>query len=162
MFRAGTVLFNHRSGCQKCTTIGQYNKDYHRMSYPNLDSTCRTDESFRKRLHPEHHRETSLIENLTSLDMVLDFPSSDPLHLLELGVMRRCIYRWVFGDKGYKSKWSKSLIDLTSRLLLKCQQQMPVDFHRAVRKLDTLRHWKGVEYRTVLLYIGIVIFKEVL
>lgn len=155
-------MFNHKHGCQKCYSFGEYSTEYHRISFPNLDSSRRTDKSFRNRLEPEHHKEKSTIEDLNGLDMILDFPTSDPLHLLELGVMRRCLYRWVFGEKGYKAKWSKPLIDLTSRLLVRSQQQMPSEIHRAVRKLDCLRHWKGLEYRTILLYAGIVIFKQVL
>lgn len=93
--------------------------------------------------------------------MIGAIPTSDPLHLLDLGVMRKCLYRWVFGCKGYKGKWSKSLVSLASRLFLECQQNKPTDIHRAIRTLDYLRHWKGTEYRTILLYIGMVVFKEV-
>lgn len=160
VFNTGSVLFNHKNGCQKCFSIGQFSSEYRRISYPVLNAAKRTDESFRERLQPKHHKENSLIEHL-GVDMILDFPTSDPLHLLELGVMRRCMYRWVFGYKGYKSKWSKPLIGLTSRLLISCQPHMPSDFHRAVRRLDSLKHWKGVEYRTILLYLGVVVFKQV-
>lgn len=153
-------MFNHRNGCQKCVTIGEYVKEFHRMCFPEIDAARRTNESFRTRSQPNHHKEKSLFEDI-GIDMILAFPTSDPLHLLELGVMRRCIYRWVFGEKGYRGKWSKSLVELTSRLLEQCQREMPEDIHRAVRKLDSLRHWKGLEYRTILLYVGSVIFKQV-
>lgn len=76
--------------------------------------------------------------------------------------MRKCIYRWVNGEKKYKGKWKKSLTDLTSRLLRKVRIEMPNDIHRAVRTLDCLKHWKGLEYRTMLLYVGCVIFKQVI
>lgn len=154
-FRVGTVAFNHRNGCQKCSTFGEYSKEFQK-----LDSPLRTDETFRRRSQPNHHKEKSLFEEL-NINMVSDFPTSDPLHLLDLGIMRKCMYRWVFGSKKYKSKWSRALIDLTSRLLIQCGKEMPLDFHRAIRKLDSLRHWKGVEYRTMLLYYGIVIFEQV-
>lgn len=154
-------MFNHKNGCQKCVTTGEYSKEYRTMSYPNLDSTRRTNESFRNQSQKSHHKQKSLFEELHDVNMINDFPTSDPLHLLELGVMRRCMYRWVFGHKSYRSKWSKSLIDLTSRLLTNYQQQIPSEIHRAVRGLDSLRHWKGTEYRTILLYVGIVVFKKV-
>lgn len=131
------------------------------MSFPNLDATRRTDKSFREQSQKSHHKEYSLFEELNEVNMIHDFPTSDPLHLLELGVMRRCMYRWVFGHKGYELKWSKALTELGSRLLAKYQHQVPSEIHRAVRGLDSLRHWKGVEYRTMLLYVGIVIFKQV-
>lgn len=159
-FKLGAVLFNHRNGCQQCATIGEYSKEFHCMSFPILDSERRTNESFRTRVQPTHHKEESILETL-DIDMIAAIPTSDPLHLLDLGIMRKCSYRWIFGCKKYKGKWSKPLVGFTSRLLENCQQHMPNDIHRAVRKLDCLRHWKGLEYRTILLYIGMVVLKEV-
>lgn len=75
--------------------------------------------------------------------------------------MRKCLYRWIFGDKEYKSKWTKPIVSFTSRLLGACNKEMPMDIHRAVRKLDCIRHWKGLEYRTIQLYVGCVVFKQV-
>lgn len=94
--------------------------------------------------------------------MIYDFPTSDPLHLLELGIMKKCILRWVYGEKGFDRKWSKALTELASRLLLNCSHQMPCDFHRKPKNFDNIRKWKGVEFRQLLLYLGIVIFKRVL
>lgn len=94
--------------------------------------------------------------------MIQTFPSSDPLHLFDLGVMRRCLTRWVFSEKGYERKWNNDKIATASQLLLNCQTYMPNDIHRAIRNLNCLRKWKGLEYRTVLLYVGIVVFQEVL
>lgn len=160
LFAIGTVLFNHRHGCQKCLVEGQYIKEFHRMNFADLDAIRRTNESFRNRVQIIHHKEMSPFEEL-NIDMITSFPTSDPLHLLELGVMRKCLYRWVYGEKKYANKWSKALILFASRLLNKCGKEMPQDIHRAVRGLDTLRHWKGLEYRTFLLYIGCVTLKQV-
>lgn len=154
-------MFNHRNGCQKCVVVGEYLKEFHRMCFPNLDASRRTNNSFRNRAQSTHHKERSPFEDL-NIDMITSFPTSDPLHLLELGVMRKCLYRWVFGNKKYNSKWSKAVVDFASRLLMKCQNEMPADIHRAVRGLNTLRHWKGLEYRTFLLYVGCVTLRQVL
>lgn len=152
-------MFNHKEGCQKCLCMGEYIN--HRMCFPNLDAPRRTNESFRLRHHPNHHKEISPLEEL-NIDMVASVPSSDPLHLLELGIMRKCLYRWVFGETNYKRKWPKPLKELASRLLIKCQHQMPFDMHRAIRDLDSIRHWKGLEFRTVLLYVGCVVLQQVI
>lgn len=154
-------MFNHRNGCQKCFTVGQYSKEFHRMSFGNIDNTLRTNRSFRDRIQPIHHKENSPFERL-DIDMIKAFPTSDPLHLLDLGVMRRCLYRWVFGEKKYSNKWSKALSGLVSRLLMKCQTEKPTEFHRAIRTIDCLKHWKGLEYRTMLLYTGSVVLKRIL
>lgn len=161
LFSIGVVNFNAKHGCQKCNTVGEYSHEYNRVSFPNLDATRRTDDSFRKREDKDHHKEKSIFENL-KIDMVLGFPSSDSLHLLDLGVMKRCMIRWIFGERGYTQKWSKITIDNVSKRLESCQRYMPVDIHRAVRNLNCVRKWKGLEFRTVLLYIGMVVFKGVL
>lgn len=82
----GTVCFNHKFGCQKCLVAGEYFRC--KMSYPRYDDVPRTDHMFRNRLQQEHHKTDSLLENL-EINMVADFPTSDPLHLLELGIMKR-------------------------------------------------------------------------
>lgn len=131
------------------------------MSFPKFDCTRRTDAKFRSRAQKQHHKESSLMEQI-NIDMIRDFPTSDSLHLLDLGVMRKCFYRWVFGETGYGRKWPKHLIEKTSELLEGCQPQMPTDIHRAIRNLDSLKRWKGLEYRTILLYVGMVVFKQIL
>lgn len=130
------------------------------MSFPDLDADRRTNESFRVRTQPSHHKERSPFETLP-IDMILSFPVSDPLHHLELGILRKCMHRWHFGTKSYRGKWGKHLSGLASRLLQKCQKEMPRDIHRAVRTLETIRYWKGLEFRTALLYIGCTVFKQV-
>lgn len=157
----GVVNFNAKHGCQKCTTIGVYCSRFHRISFPNLDAKRRSNESFRAREDRDHHKEDSLLEKLP-IDMISAFPSSDSLHLLDLGIMKRCMIRWTFGERGYTRKWSNIKINTASQLLEKCQKHMPTDIHRAVRNLKSLRKWKGLEFRTILLYVGMVVFQELL
>lgn len=126
-----------------------------------VEGPLRTDHTFRNRVDEKHHKETSLIEEL-DIDMITSFPTSDPLHLLELGVMKRCILRWAFGAKGFQRKMSRAHYDLAGRLIQRCQKMMSSDFHRKLRSLDSVRRWKGVEFRTMLLYVGMVVFKSVL
>lgn len=132
------------------------------MSFPNISAERRTDKMFRNRDQPQHHKnEKSLFEELP-IDMISSFPTSDPLHLLELGIMKKCFVRWVFGAKEYVGKWGKFLIAKVSRMLIRINSEMPSEFHRSVRILGTLKFWKGTEYRTMLLYAGIVVLKEAL
>lgn len=41
-----------------------------------------------------------------------------------------------------------------------CRSEMPIDIHRSIRSLNCLSFWKGSEFRTFLLYIGVVILKN--
>lgn len=157
----GVVNFNARHSCQKCTTIGEYSREFKRMSFPNLNAERRNNDSFRQRKHSEHHKEKSPFENL-KIDMVSAFSTSDSLHLLDLGIMKRCMVRWIFGEKGYTRKWPKNIVANVSKLLENCQKYMPIDMHRAVRNLNCVKKWKGLEYRNMLVYIGMVTLKGAL
>lgn len=86
----GTVNFNHTFGCQQCMTRGEFSKVGRCMTFPRADAQLRTDINFRDRSQPTHHKERSIFEDL-SIDMVRCFPTSDPLHLLDLGIMKRYI-----------------------------------------------------------------------
>lgn len=84
----GTVNFNHTLGCQKCMVRGIYSKEANRMYFPQNVWPLRTEADFRAKNDIEHHKETSPLEEL-EIDMVTCFPASDPLHLLELGIMKK-------------------------------------------------------------------------
>lgn len=63
---------------------------FHRIIRTNeeRDKEMRTDERFRQRYQPEHHYLRSALEDLP-IDMVKQFPVSDSLHLIDLGIMKR-------------------------------------------------------------------------
>lgn len=101
----GIVGHNALEGCQKCLVTGDYRNS--RMSFPRYDFDKRTDEQFGMREIPAHHRETSLIEKL-QIDMIKDFVIADELHLIHLGLMKRCLSMWKggeFGNLGHADKW---------------------------------------------------------
>lgn len=155
----GSVYFNHKHGCQKCTIDGVYIGG--RMTFPYSDCPLRSDHSFRSRLEPGHHRESFIIERLP-IDMVKDFVIADSLHLLELGAMRRLIHIWKDGLKDHHEKWNKRDILELNQLLDECNKQLPKEIHRRFRYLEKLSFWKGTEYRSLLLYAGIVVLKKFL
>lgn len=131
------------------------------MSFPNINCPKRTDQSFRNREQQEHHKERSIIEDITGVDMIGDFPISDPLHLLHLGIMKKCLIRWVDGTKSYKSKLRTPELNRINATLGKLKFELPTEIHRTVRDLNTLHFWKGTEYRTFLLYLGIIALKDI-
>lgn len=91
----GTIGHNSYHGCQKCMIQGVRDRVLRKLCYPRIissererDAELRTDERFRNRYQPEHHAEYTLLETLP-IDMVRAFPTSDSLHLLDLGIMKR-------------------------------------------------------------------------
>lgn len=115
-----------------------------------------------------HHKEKSVLEDLRNIDgkplidMVKHFPVSDPLHLLEQGTMKRMFKIWKEGTTIYKNKWVKRTQDLISTEILFWNKEMPSDIKRKIRSLQFLRFWKATEFRTMLLYLGIVALKDFL
>lgn len=93
MHFAGIANFNHRFGCQKCLTEGKFSNVAKRMSFSKIGEDLRTNHNFRNpvracKAQTEHHKEYSILQEL-DIDMITGFVTSDPLHLLELGVMKK-------------------------------------------------------------------------
>lgn len=131
------------------------------MSFPQTENPLRTDFSFRNRQHPEHHRVLTPLENLP-VDMIKDFVIADPLHLLDLGIMKKLMKIWLDGEitKDFKlNRNDKLSLDI---LLLQCNSTLPTEIHRSIRSIEWLKFWKGSEFRTILLYIGLIVFKDIL
>lgn len=119
-----------------------------------------------EREQPEHHSKKDMKSPLEDLpiDMIFSFPSSNPLHLLEMGVMKKCFIRWIVGFKKNDNtfKWSQATTKKVSQILKSLNRQIPSDIHRALRSLDQVKYFKGTEFRTLLLYVGMVVLKDVL
>lgn len=113
---------------------------------------------FREKHYGSHHKIDSPLLKL-NIDMIEQFPVGDSLHLLHLGVMKRLLFGWRDGSfRNADTKWPAKTTFAVSDYLFECK--MPAEFHRAVRGLDCLSHWKGTELRTFLHYIGIVVLKD--
>lgn len=67
---------------------------------------------------------------------------------------------WIGLKKGHSRTWSKQEMVEISATLIKCNSTRPSEIHRSIRALDQISHWKGTEFRTFLLYIGIVLLKS--
>lgn len=165
MFTA-TANFNGFHGCLKCTIVG-YNHPFNRTNvYPvGKIYPCRNNIDFRSReVYGGHHNKFGINSPLLHLriDMIKDFPIGDSLHLLHLGIMKRLLTAWKDGicrHSGKKLSASQTT-NLSTFLTTNCR--LPREIHRQMRGLDVLAHWKGVECRSFLLYVGIVCLKDVL
>lgn len=160
VFISGVAYFNAQNGCQKCTACGEYSYISHCNYFPPSNSTRRTDSGFRAKSYGSHHKlDTPLLR--PPIDMIADFPIGDSLHLIDLGIMKKCLIGWRDGKFGnYRIKWSaQNTADITKYLT---NLRLPSEIHRNVRGLDCLGHWKGTEFRSFLLYVGIVILKSFL
>lgn len=129
------------------------------MSFPQINVPLRTDASFRARCIPAHHREDSPLEQLP-INMIDDFVTSDSLHLFHLGIMKKLLLIWMGQKDNFEYKWSCADINKMNELLSKCNEDIASDIHRSVRDLNCIKFWKGTEFRSFLLYLGIVVLKQ--
>ena len=76
--------------------------------------------------------------------------------------MRRCIFGWVNGSYNFRTKLSSRQTAMLSEALDICNTTKPTEFHRSIRGIKYLKFWKGTEYRTLILYTGMVVLKDYL
>ncbi|XP_043473415.1 uncharacterized protein LOC122505698 [Leptopilina heterotoma] len=143
--------------CERCETQGL--KENGVTQFPFLDEE-RTDESFRKKKQPGHHKTTSpllLIRprlNMISL-FVLDF-----MHLFCEGVMKRLLQNWfILATRAKLGQYWKNEV---SRRLLLIRKNIPCEFQRKIRPLKALNKWKATEFRFFLLYCGPIVMSDAL
>lgn len=151
--------YNAKAGCQKCTVVGTHSYISNTVVFTNINQPPRTNEFFRANHYVEHQKVETPLTQLP-INMIKDFVVADPLHLLELGVLKRLLCGWRTGDLGFKTKWSCRQQEEISGLL--SQIKMPSEIHRDVRSLKLFSHWKGLEFRNFLNYYGPVVLKNYL
>uniref|UniRef100_A0A6P7G433 Uncharacterized protein LOC114333966 n=1 Tax=Diabrotica virgifera virgifera TaxID=50390 RepID=A0A6P7G433_DIAVI len=118
-FIKGVVNFNGINGCLKCTTEGEYSYLSRTVVFPDIKCPLRTDAKFRSKHYGKHHKgHESPILKIFEVDMVQDFIVADELHLLELGVMKRCLTGWKDGSMGF-SKPERYVIKVNDKKLAK-------------------------------------------
>lgn len=150
----GIVQFNGRYGCDFCDVKGVHESKMLFLYKGNL----RTNESFRQKTNPEHHKTDSILLNL-DIDMIRQFPI-DPMHCVDLGVTKRMLMLWKEGPLAHRL--SAGHLSTITYFHQAVRHHIPPEFNRKPRGLDELKHWKATEFRTFLLYTGPVILKYVL
>lgn len=151
---------SHRSSCpcSKCTihgfTIGRY------MVLRGIQHRPRTNEDYRRQIDEEHHKCSSPLSHLP-FDMVKDVVF-EYMHMCCLGVMKKLILTWLRGTYTKNTKLTGSQIQIISNRLKVLSKYCPREFARHVESLDDCDQFKATQWRLIMLYVGVVCFKEVL
>ena len=127
------------------------------MSYDDLSAPKRDDESFRKVRHPEHHQGTSPFCAL-EIDMVETFVC-DYMHCILIGIVKKVIGLFL---KRMPYKISNSMRKALDRKVSILSKFIPCDFNRKLRSFSEFDRFKATEFRTIIMYAGIFIFKGIL
>ncbi|KAF0701787.1 Uncharacterized protein FWK35_00033867, partial [Aphis craccivora] len=141
------LSFNAYFGCNSCTDEGTYIDG--RMAFLSMDSSLRTNESFRNKTNEYYHKGPSVLEKLP-INITDDVPL-DNMHCTYIGVMKKLIEFWVKGKKDVR------LLDVAKNDIN--DTYVPSEFSRLPRLLDDFHFWKATELRCFLLYYGHVVLK---
>ncbi|KAK3927629.1 Cytochrome c heme lyase [Frankliniella fusca] len=120
------------AGCERCTVDGDYIDN--RMTFLDLDAPLRTDQSFRDKEQPQHHKGISPLEevNTAMISQVL----LDPMHMVWAGVVKRLLDFWINVIGAWKLH--HEVIELISSVFEFLRPYCPTDFNRKPHDL-TLR-----------------------
>lgn len=67
---------------------------------------------------------------------------------------------WLGNLNGHQRTWTKREVEEISKWLKDCNYTLPTEIHRSIRSFEHISYWKGTEFRTFLLYLGIVVLKN--
>ncbi|RLU16246.1 hypothetical protein DMN91_012006 [Ooceraea biroi] len=150
------------NSCTKCHVKGL--NDHGRVYFMDKNAQKRTNEEFRLHTDHEYHLGISELERLPNIDLIKCFPL-DYMHLICLGVIRKLTYLWIrIGNDSKRQKWQLSFTQIThiSNTLIHIKPLVPSEFARKPRSLKFIKQWKATEYRQLLFYTGLVVFRHVL
>lgn len=146
---------NGMLGCLKCRVQGR--SINRRMVFADCYAAQRTNEDFRARSDPLHHRnlESLIIEQL-EIDIAQDFVA-DSMHAVHLGVSKLTL-KTSIETKGKPYTFSKATIESINNFLKNVKWAS--EFNRKLRPLDFLHKYKATECKNWLMYAGIVILEN--
>jgi len=143
--------------CTKCKIEGEYRN--RRICFPDINVAKRTNNEFLNETDENFHLGSTNLKQIPQLDFIENIPL-DYMHLLCLGIMRKCLYLWTTGDLKIRLQHQKC--QTLSNNLKTIKHFIPDEFCRKPRSLDYLKQWKATEYRQILLYTGPVVFQKIL
>lgn len=155
------INFNGLHECLKCERVGKYSHTSGTVVFPNFKAYARTYESFRAKKDSQDHKCNTPPIDLP-IDMVLDVPVGDEVHLLHLSLVKKFMYGWKTGSFGMRTKWSSANEKEISAYLVSCNIYRPSEIHRKISPLSEMPRWKAAEYRTFLYYTSLTVLKKFL
>lgn len=152
-YLSGIIYHNGKHGCPRCDATTTESPKTTYCGNP------RTDNTFKQRIHPDHHNpkflhKKSILEEM-GIKMVTQFPI-DPMHLVDSGVVKRCIQSFLDNATSGTANCSK----ISELLMDVVKPNTPSEFARNCRPLDMISVWKATEFRQFLLYSSLVVMKD--
>lgn len=144
-------------GCNQCIQEGEYING--KMTFPEINATLRTDDSFKNKTDENHHKEGNTPLLQLNVGLVSSVPF-DYMHLVCIGVVKKLISFWVKGDKQVRLR-NLDIMNL-NKALKNLRSYIPKEFARLPRPATEIEYWKATELRQFLLYTGVIVLEHLL
>lgn len=148
---------NSKKVCEKCYVTGVRYKN--REVFLDYDAVLRHDKEFRLRIDALHHipAVTSPLEEI-GIGMVFQF-RLDEMHLLYSGVFQRRM-KFILG----KQRLNQGKISVRDKIAVSAaideiKPHIPIEFCKRPRNLSYFGRYKASEFRRILLYDGLKVFR---
>lgn len=155
--KASVCCIVHPTGyksCLYCKVNGRYFNN--RVVFTDTNQARRTDNDFKIRTDPQHHKGDPILEKELDLKMVSQFPP-DYLHVVLLGATKKILKKWFQPVKPLLARHSRKQV---SSHLMMCNDFVPSEIHRKCRPIEEILTYHGNELRVFLLKVGHVVLKN--
>ena len=161
----GTQCHSGYNSCERCTVIGESCGSNGRRIFISMSKPPRTDAGFRKQIYVNHQlvgKKSILFRS--KIDVIRSFVI-DYMHCVCLGTVKRFLL--ILKDEVLLPEDKVHILtshqkDIFDKLMGELKDFLPFEFNRKGRLLSDLCRWKAVEFRLILLYTGLVVFRSVL
>ncbi|XP_071580866.1 uncharacterized protein [Temnothorax nylanderi] len=154
--------YGHTSSnaCSKCKVQGHRCEEpgfRGAMIFPGIRHPPRTDEEYRDMIDEDHHKGRSPLSPVLGLVKQVPFES---LHLVYIGNVKKVFSAHIHGKYGPQKLNVRQLNILDSRMTA-LTSYCPTEFNRRPNKLSMFHHFKGTEFRQLLLYTAPAVLQNV-
>lgn len=105
-----------------------------------------------------HHKHPTALVTIPGFNIIRDVPL-DYMHMVLVGVVKRLLVMWTTSSL-YKMK--KLQREIVSDRLISFRDHFPCEFQRKSESLEFLSAWKATQFRSFLLYTGIIALNGIL
>nr|XP_047135323.1 uncharacterized protein LOC101237186 [Hydra vulgaris] len=154
-FLKSIISHNGYDSCERCVIRGAHVN--HQQVFLGSGYTLRNNREFNLHSYKEHQKTLCGLAKY-NIPCVTSF-ILDIMHLVYLGVTKKII---IFFNNGKRScRISEVQKAIISEKLRELSGKLPSEFARQPRGIDEFKRWKATEFKNFLLYIAMVVLKNI-
>ena len=145
---------NSKHGCDFCSQEGTFVKN---VEFETVIGSTRTNAQFRAQDDEDHHNGQSPLVKVSELDMINNFPV-EPMHNVFLGVMKKLLIYWTSKPTTHRLS-PKLKIEISNKTIF-LGKFLKGLFSRQQQGIFNVSQWKATEFKSFLLYVGVLSLKD--